>query len=75
MPDDHVHSSPDQTPLAHPTDDDYRELARKIREVASQTRLTVARRELLRLAANYERAGDDLDRGTQDRHPIFASFP
>ena len=72
---EHVNSSLDETPPAHPSDDDYRELARKIREVAGQTRLTVARRELLRLAANYERGADHLDRRTQDRHPIFASFP
>jgi hypothetical protein len=45
------------------------------REVASQTRLMVARRELLLLAANYERGGDQLDRRTQDCHPMFASFP
>jgi hypothetical protein len=44
-----------------PTGADYRDLARKIREVAGRTRLPVARRELLRLAANYERRGDHLD--------------
>ncbi|MGB9644890.1 MAG: hypothetical protein WA709_15990 [Stellaceae bacterium] len=75
MLDKHVHSSLEKTPPAHPSDDDCRELARKIREVAGQTRLAVARRELLRLAANYERGGDHLDRRTQDCHPIFASFP
>jgi hypothetical protein len=37
--------------------------------------LALARRELLRLAANYERDGGDLNRETRDRHPIFASFP
>jgi hypothetical protein len=36
--------------------------------------LTDARRELLRLAADYER-GSHLDRRTQDCHPIFTSFP
>jgi len=47
-----------------PTGDDYRDLAQKIREAARQTRLPFARRELLRLATNYERRGDHLDRRT-----------
>jgi len=75
MSDEHAHSLPDDTLSAPPTDDEYLKLARKIREVASQTRLMVARRELLLLAANYERGGDQLDRRTQDCRPIFASFP
>jgi len=41
---------------------DYRRLARQIRDIARQTRLTVARTELLRLATNYARRGDHLDR-------------
>ena len=45
-----------------PTDDDYRQLAGQIREVARQTRLTVARNELFRLAADYDRCGDQFDR-------------
>jgi hypothetical protein len=75
MSDEHAHSLPDETLPAPPTDDEYLKLARKIREVASQTRLMVARRELLLLAASYERGGDQLDQRTQDCHPIFASFP
>jgi hypothetical protein len=55
-------------PMASPpTGDDYRELEVKIREVARQTRLPVARRELGRLAANYERRGNHLDRRTYRR--------
>jgi hypothetical protein len=50
--------------LNPPTDDDYRELAVKIREIARQTRLPVARRELVRLAASYETRGAHLDRRT-----------
>ena len=75
MSDEHAHSLPDETLPAPPTGDEYLKLARKVREVASQTTLMVARRELLLLAANYERGGDQLDRRTQDCHPIFASFP
>jgi hypothetical protein len=41
--------------------DDYRRLAGQIREVARQTRLPIARNELLRLAKNYDRRGDHLD--------------
>jgi hypothetical protein len=47
-----------------PTGDDYRRLAEQIRDAARQTRLPVARRELLRLATNYDRRGDHLDRRT-----------
>jgi len=47
-----------------PTGDDYRDLAAKIREVARQTRLLVARRELIRLAASYVRRADHLDQRT-----------
>ena len=49
-------------PLPSPPDGhDYRRLARQIRDLARQTRLTVARNELLRLATNYIRRGDHLD--------------
>ena len=49
-------------PLPSPPDGhDYRRLARQIRDLARQTRLTVARNELLRLAKNYGRRGDHLD--------------
>jgi hypothetical protein len=44
--------------------DDYRELATKIREVALQSRLPVARRELLRLAATYDQRAGHLDQRT-----------
>jgi hypothetical protein len=44
--------------------DDYRDLAQKIRHVAAQTRLPLARRELARLAASYDRIGDLCDRRT-----------
>ena len=84
MSDKHTHSLPvEAAPL--PTREDYRELAGKIREVAHQVQLPVARRELLRLATNYDRRADQIDRRTTlwedgedkraDRHPIFASFP
>ena len=43
---------------------EYRVLAIKLREVASQTRLPVARRELLRIATNYDRRADHIDRRT-----------
>ena len=49
-------------PLPSPPDGhDYRRLARQIRDLARQTRLTVARNELLRPATNYTRRGDHLD--------------
>jgi hypothetical protein len=44
--------------------DDYRELAFKIREIARQSRLPVARRELLRLAANYDQRAGHLDQAS-----------
>jgi hypothetical protein len=48
-----------ETPL---NGDDYRKLAAQIREVARQTRLTVARNELLRRATNYARRAELIDR-------------
>jgi len=45
-----------------PCGSDYRRLARQIRDLARQTRLPVAQGELLRLATNYGRPGDHLDR-------------
>jgi hypothetical protein len=42
--------------------DDYRKLSAQIREVARQTRLTVARNELLRRATNYARRAELIDR-------------
>jgi hypothetical protein len=47
-----------------PAGDDYRDLAQKIRRVAAHTRLPLARRELARLAASYDRIGDLCDRRT-----------
>ena len=45
-------SLPTEPILSPPKGDDYRDLAGKIREVARQTRLTVARNELLQLASH-----------------------
>jgi hypothetical protein len=50
--------------IVHDDGRDYRRLARQIRDLARQTRLMVARNELLRLATNYTRRGDHLDRRT-----------
>jgi hypothetical protein len=61
MQEKHAHSLPHESPLL-PDGDDYRELAGKIREIAGKTRLPVARRELIRLAASYDRRRDHLDR-------------
>jgi hypothetical protein len=52
-----------------PTGDDYRDLVNKIREVARHTRLPVARRELIRLAASYDRRADHLDH----RNPLLVA--
>ena len=52
-------------PVPSPPDGaDYRRLARQIRDLARQTRLIVARNELLRLATNYRRRRDHFDRQT-----------
>src|SRR5271169_2268579 len=51
-----------EAPPSLPNGHDYRELAVKIREIARQTRVPFARRELLRLATSYQRRGDHLDR-------------
>jgi hypothetical protein len=49
-------------PIPSPPDGpDDRRLARQIRDIARQTRLTVARTELLRPATNYDQRGDHLD--------------
>jgi hypothetical protein len=84
MSEKHTHSLPAEA-APPPTGEDYRELAGKIREVAHHVQLPVARRELLRLATNYDRRADQIDRRTTlwedgqaeraDCHPIFASFP
>jgi hypothetical protein len=62
MQEKHGHSLLAETPQPLPTGEDYRDLAGKIREIAGKTRLPVARRELVRLAASYDRRGDHLDR-------------
>jgi hypothetical protein len=67
MPDGHAQSFCGGAPPPLPSGDDYRDLAGKIREVAGRTLLAVARRELLRLAASYDRRGDPLDRRTYYR--------
>jgi hypothetical protein len=41
--------------------DHYRELAGGLRQLARQCHFAGARKELLRLAANYERRGDHID--------------
>ena len=75
MLDEHEHSMPHDMLPAHVPEGEYRKLARKIREVADQTRLVGARHELLLLATKYERSGDHIDRQIRDCHPIFGSFP
>jgi len=47
---------------AAPTDSEhYREMARKLRELAREFRFAGARQELLNLALRYDRRGDSLD--------------
>ena len=76
MLDERVHSMPDDRLPAAITDGECCDLARKIRELASQTRLMFAQRELLLLATKFERRGDYPDPGERrGSHPIFASFP
>jgi hypothetical protein len=76
MLDERVHSTPEDRLPAAVTDGECCELARKIRELASQTGLMFAQRELLLLASKFERGGDYLDSGERKGcHPIFASFP
>jgi hypothetical protein len=49
-------------PKAAPSDSEhYREMARKLRELAREFRFPGARRELLDLALRYERRADSLD--------------
>ena len=63
MSDKHAYSVLAETPQPLPNGEDYRELAGKIRELAARTtRLPLARRELIRLATNYDRRGGHLDR-------------
>ena len=46
---------------ARPDSEHYREMARKLRELAREFRFPGARQELLDLAARYERRADNLD--------------
>jgi hypothetical protein len=47
---------------AAPSDSEhYRQMARKLRELAREFRFPVARKELLGLALRYERRADNLD--------------
>jgi hypothetical protein len=62
-----------QENAAPPDSEHYREMARKLRELARECRFPGARRELLDLAERYERRADNLDaRGAaasdQDHH-------
>ena len=44
-----------------PDSDHYRDIARKLRELAREFRFPGGRQELLALAARYERRADSLD--------------
>ena len=46
---------------SHPDSEHYREMAKKLRELARQFRFPGARQELLTLAFRYERRADQLD--------------
>ena len=48
-------------PDASPRGDDYRQLARRLRELARETRLPYARQELVRLSGIYERRAEHLE--------------
>ena len=50
-----------QENAARPDSEHYREVARKLRELARECRFPGARRELLDLAERYERRADNLD--------------
>jgi hypothetical protein len=52
---------PDRPDYA-PNGEDYRQLARRLRELARQTHWPYARQELVRLSAVYERRAAYLDR-------------
>ena len=76
MLDERVHSMTDDRLPAAVIDGECCDLARKIRELASQTGLMFAQRELLLLAAKFERGGDyPAAEERKSSHPIFASFP
>jgi hypothetical protein len=46
-----------------PPGDDYRQLARRLRELARETHRPYARQELVRLSAIYERRAEHLENG------------
>lgn len=50
-----------QANVAPSDSDHYRDMARKIRELAREFRIAGARQELLNLALRYERRADALD--------------
>jgi hypothetical protein len=50
-----------QADAARPDSEHYREMARKLRELAREFRFAGARQELLDLALRYERRADSLD--------------
>jgi hypothetical protein len=76
MSDERVYSMPDDRLPAAVTDGECCDLARKIRELASQTGLMFAQRELLLLAEKFERRSGSPDpEERRGSHPIFASFP
>jgi hypothetical protein len=50
-----------QANAARPDSEHYREMARKLRELAREFRFPGARQELLDLALRYERRADNLD--------------
>jgi hypothetical protein len=50
-----------QANAAQPDSEHYREMARKLRELAREFRFPGARQEVLDLASRYERRADSLD--------------
>jgi hypothetical protein len=58
-----------QSSAAQSDSEHYREMARKLRELARKFRFRGARQEVLELALRYERRADDLDA----RNPSGAS--
>ena len=50
-----------QAKAGRPDSEHYREMARKLRELAREFRFPGARQELLDLALRYERRADNLD--------------
>ena len=61
MPDENAAPLPAEPIPSPPDGHDYRRLVRQIRDIARQTRLPIARNELIRLATNHSCRGDHLD--------------